>query len=128
LRLHLDTSFLVDWQRNDSRIAALRRDMIDGFHQVSFDPVVEAEFFAVRRITRELLAVYTSVAAIGERVDISSAAARLAALWLSPMDEPQRKAHFADAIVASVATTEEAILVTGDALLARVFPAAVLLY
>ena len=46
---------------------------------------------------------------------------------ISP-DAAQRLAHFADALIAAVATVERAILVTGDKRIARVFPVAVLEY
>ena len=102
--------------------------MLAGDHRVSYDSILETEFFAVQTLTRELLTVFASMKAIAEHVDISSAAARLAATWLAPMDEKQRKAHFADALVGAVASTEGAVLVTGDRILPTVFPVAVLQY
>src|SRR5438132_1445543 len=65
---------------------------------------------------------------LAEWISITPAVSRLAAQWLGPMDAAQRLAHFADALIAAVATVERAILVTGDKRIARVFPVAVLEY
>lgn len=124
MKVHLDTSFLIEWQRNGSRIVPLRDQILAGDHEMSYDPIVEVEFLSVVRQDVQLLAVLAVVRAVGTRVDITPEIAQLAARWLAPMDEPKRRAHFADAIIAACATETGATLVTGDARLPRVFSGA----
>lgn len=88
------------------------------------DPVVETEFFATSIVPVSAHMLFSTVLAVGTRIDITPGIAQLAARWLAPMDETKRRAHFADAIIAACATETGATLVTGDSRLARVFPAA----
>ena len=122
MRLHLDTSFLIDWRRQDPRTHDLAREIGDGQHEISIDPVVEAELFAVPCVTEDYVMLFDAVLAIGAVLPLSSQASRLAASWLAPMDEAKRRAHFADALIGAIAQTAEAILVTGDRRIARVLP------
>lgn len=124
MRLHLDTSFLIDWRRNSPRIIALRDEIIAGEHEVSYDPIVETEFMSAFRLTREHDAVMLALEFLATRLDITPEISQLAARWLAPMDQPMRRAHFADAIIAACATASSATLVTGDGRLPRVFPSA----
>ena len=128
MRYHLDTSFLVDWQRVHPSVERLREEILTGVHQVSVDAIVQTEFFAVQRVDRAARSVFETVLDLAEWISITPAVSRLAAQWLGPMDAAQRLAHFADALIAAVATVERAILVTGDKRIARVFPVAVLEY
>jgi predicted nucleic acid-binding protein len=52
----------------------------------------------------------------------------LAASWLAPMDPAQRRARFADALIAAIADLDGATLVTSDTKIEGVFPVPVLLY
>ena len=52
----------------------------------------------------------------------------LAASWLGPTDRIQRRAHFADALIAAVTYIDGATLVTSDTKIKGVFPVPVLLY
>lgn len=128
MRLHLDTTFLVDWQREDARIEPLRDEMRAGMHDVSYDPILEIEYFAVRDVSRRLVAVFESMRLLARWVPVTPEASRIAAQWLSQMDEKQRKAHFADAIIGAVAYADGAVLVTSERILPEVFPVAVLQY
>ena len=128
MRYHLDTSFLVDWQGVHPSVERLREEILTGAHQVSVDAIVQTEFFAVQRVDRATRAVFETVLDLAEWISITPAVSRLAAQWLGPMDAAQRLAHFADALMAAVATVERAVLVTGDKRIARVFPVAVLEY
>lgn len=120
-RYHLDTSFLIDWQRGDQRVMRLKDQILAGRHKVSFDPIVETEFFAAERITRKAELLFWSIEVLGERISLSQAVCRRAAEWLSPMDDDMRKAHFADALIAAAATVHDAVLVAGDTRIRRVF-------
>jgi predicted nucleic acid-binding protein len=128
MRLHLDTSFLVDWQRDDPRVADLVLEILAGEHEVSIDPIAETEFLAALVITRRKEAILRGALAAGRRVDITPDASAPAARWLAGMDPKQRRAHFADALIAAVASTQDAQLVTSDAILQRLFPVAVRVY
>jgi len=120
---HLDTTFLIDWYRKDARIVSLRDEIIAGLHDVSINPIVETEYFAARRVTREKEMVFQSVAALAELVPLSSEVCRLAARWLARLDIDQRRAHFNDALIAAAAT-----LISSDKRIAPVFPIAILQY
>lgn len=127
MRLHLDTSFLVDWEREVPAIATLRDEILSGVHTVSIDPIVETEFFATPRASRKTQAIFATVLVLGTRLPITSEACRLAASWLASMDQPQRRARFADAIVAATAHADGATVVTSDTGMPH-FPVSVLLY
>ncbi len=114
MRLHLDTSFLVDWHRDESVIHQYRSEILAGDHIVSVDPVVEAEFFGSMRADRDAEIVFASALAQGSRLPFSSEAARLAATWLAPMDQKQRRARFADALIAAIASLDGATVLTND--------------
>jgi len=90
---------------------------------VSLDPIVETEYFAARRIDSRKRMVFQTVRQLGNWVSLTQDSCQLAARWLAPMDERQRLAHFADALIGAVAVVENATLVTGDTRIARVFPA-----
>lgn len=122
MRYHLDTTFLVDWQREDPSSKTLRSEILARQHDVSIDPIVEAEFFAVPILDREIELVFDAVAAVGERLAITSEASRLAASWLGQMDKTQRLARFAHALVAAVAATNGATLLSNDTKIDSVFP------
>lgn len=128
LKYHLDTTFLIDWHRRDPRLLPLLDEVLAGLHSISTDPIVETEYFAAERIDHAKRAVYETALALGARLPITTAAARLAASWLAPVDQARRLAHFGDALIAAMATTEGAVLVTGDRRIARVFPVAVFEY
>jgi predicted nucleic acid-binding protein len=127
VRLHLDTSFLVDWERAEPIVTTLREEILSGAHVVSVDPIVEAEFFATLRADRKTQAVFASVLVVGTRLPITSEASRLAATWLAPMDQAQRRARFADALVAAIAHVDGATVLTSDTGMPT-FPVSVLLY
>jgi predicted nucleic acid-binding protein len=114
MKLHLDTTVLIDWYRGHAAIASLRDDIVAGLHEVSYDPVVEAEYFAAPRIDRVHHLLFSTLAAGATRHELTSDASRLAARWLAPMDERMRRAHFADALIAAVAEVNGAALVTAD--------------
>jgi predicted nucleic acid-binding protein len=127
VRYHLDTSFLIDWEREEQRTTTVHEEILQRLHVVSVDPIVETEFFASFRAGRQAQAVFGTVLIIGTRVTITPQASRMAAVWLAPMDRVQRRARFADAIVAAVAFLEGATLITSDTGM-RSFPVPVLLY
>jgi predicted nucleic acid-binding protein len=114
--------------RRDPRVLPLLEEILAGAHEVSVDPIVEAEFFAAPIVPRRKEAAYEAVLSIGVALPLTSNAARLAASWLARMDPPQRRAHFADALIAGMASVHSARLVTADRVLRRVFPVAVLEY
>ncbi len=122
MRYHLDTTFLVDWQREDPRVQSLRAEITAGQHEISVDPIVEAEFFAVPILNRDIELIFDSILSLGERLPITSVASQMAARWLGPMDAAQRLARFADAIIAAVAVTNGATLLTNDTRIGPVFP------
>lgn len=122
MRLHLDTSVLIDWHRGDLRIAPLRDEILAGLHQISIDPVVKVEYFMATRVQSDKIAIFDSVMAISDWIVPTSEACRLAASWLAPMDEAMRRAHFNDALIAAIATLHGATLVTGDHRIGKVFP------
>lgn len=128
MRIHLDTSFLIDWARLDLRTARMRDDIAGGVHDVSIDAIVEAEFLSVKRNRDERELIVRLIASAGAVIPLTSEPARLAAGWLAPMDERQRRAHFPDALIAAIAHSAGATLVTGDHILAAMFPVAVLAY
>jgi predicted nucleic acid-binding protein len=128
VKYHLDTTFLIDWYRKDARTLALRDEIIAGLHSVSINPLVETEYFAARRVTREREMLFDSIAEIAETVPLSSDVCRLAARWLSRLDIKQRRAHFNDALIAAAATVAGATLVSSDRRIARVFPVTILQY
>ena len=125
---HLDTTFLIDWHRRDSRILLLREEIIAGVHDVSINPIVETEYFAARRVNREKEMTFESIAALSEMVPLSTDACRLAARWLARLDIKQRRAHFNDALIAATSTVCGATLVSSDKRIVRVFPVAILQY
>jgi predicted nucleic acid-binding protein len=127
VRLHLDTSFLVDWEREDPIVTTIREEILTGIHVVSIDPIVEVEFFATLRADRRTQAIFASVLVVGVRLPITSEASRLAAIWLAPMDQAQRRARFADALVAAIAHFAGATILTSDTGMPS-FPVSVLLY
>ncbi len=122
MRLHLDTSVLIDWHRGHVRIATLKDEILAGLHHVSIDPIVEIEYFMATRVQRDKIAIFDSVVAISDWIAPTSSACRLAASWLAPMDEAMRRAHFNDALIAAIATLDDAVLVTGDHRIRKVFP------
>ena len=122
MRLHLDTSFLIDWYDHDSRIGSLSEEILVGAHRISVDPIVQTEYFAAQRISRDKRLLFELVVRMGAWIPLSSNACELASTWLAPMSEAMRRAHFADALIAAIATVEGATLVTGDRRIARVLP------
>lgn len=128
MKYHLDTSFLIDWQRDDPRIRILRDEILAGEHEVSIDPIVHTEFMAARVVPMRKIAVMQGVLAIGRWLPISIEASRLAAVWLGSMDPIQRRAHFNDALVAATASIDGSTLLTGDSIAAGLFPVATELY
>lgn len=127
MKYHLHTSFLVDWRRSDPRIADLRAEISAGIHTVSIDPVVQTEFFAAPRIDRSYEVVFDAILGVGTRIDLSDEMSRMASRWLGPMDRVQRRARFADALIAAAAYTQGATVVTSDTGM-PLFPVSVLLY
>ncbi len=127
MRLHLDTSFLVDWERDEPNVAMLRDEILAGVHAVTVDATIETEFFATLRADRRTQAIFSSVLIVGNRLPVRPEASRLAAAWLAPMDREQRRARFADAIIAAVAHNEGATVVTNDTGM-PLFPVPILLY
>ena len=127
-RYHLDTSFLIDWQRGDFRIARLRDEILNGDHEITFDPIVETEYVQVPVLTREAELLFESIETLGSRVDLSSGICRQAAMWLAPMDTQERKQHFGDALIAAAATRSSAIVLAADKRIGKVFPVAVETY
>ena len=125
---HLDTTFLIDWHRRDPRIASLRDEIIAGVHDVSINPVVETEYFAARRVTREKEMTFQSVAALAEMIPLSSDVCRLAAQWLARLDIKQRRAHFNDGLITAASTVAGATLISSDKRIVRVFPVTILQY
>lgn len=125
---HLDTTFLIDWHRRDPRITSLRDEIIAGIHDVSINPIVETEYFAARRVTREKEMTFESIAALSDMIPLSSDACRLAAQWLARLDIKQRRAHFNDALIAAASTVVGATLISSDKRIVRVFPVTILQY
>jgi predicted nucleic acid-binding protein len=128
LRYHLDTSFLVDWQRRESTTRSLVNEIMDGEHRVSIDAVAHTEFMAARVITPRKELIVDTALTLGRFLEISVQASTRAAEWLSPMDKAQRRAFFADAIIAAVALEAGATLLTGDRVAAAMFPVDVHMY
>lgn len=91
-------------------------------HTISIDPIVETEYFAAPRRPVTSHALFDTIVALGTVAPLTHEASRLAASWLAPMDQVMRRAHFADALIAAVAHLEDAVLVTSDKRIARVFP------
>ena len=128
MRHHLDTTFIIDWHRQSPKIQVIRYEILAGTHEVSFDPVAETEYFAAPRITRSRELTFASLATVAVRLPVSSEACRLAGAWLGKMDKRQRRRHFNDALIAAIATLDDAVLITADRRIARVFPLRVLEY
>ena len=122
MKYHLETTFLIDWHRKSPRVAPFRAEILAGLHEISIDPVAETEYFAIPILTRAREISFASLAILATRLPFTSDAARLAASWLARMDRPQRRRHFNDALIAAVAMTNGAILLTGDKKTDRVFP------
>jgi predicted nucleic acid-binding protein len=122
LRYHLDTSFLVDWQREDPAIKTLVDDILAGTHDVSIDGIIYTEFMAARVIEMRKRLVIGTTLRIGGWLSATTEAARLAAGWLAPMNREQRRAFFADAVIAATAHMHGATILTGDKTAAGVFP------
>lgn len=120
-RYHLDTSFLIDWQRGDPRVEQLREGILNGRHQISIDPIVETEFFAGRQVTRKAELLFRSIEQLAHRVELAQSVCRQAASWLSPMDDNMRKEHFGDALIAAAASAHQAAILSGDQRIGRVF-------
>lgn len=127
-RYHLDTSFLIDWQRGDPKIVALRDAILAGGHEVSFDPIVETEYFAARSLTREAELLFRSVEVLARRIQLSQGVCRQAAAWLGPMNDQMRRKHFGDALIASAAALDGATILSADRRINRVFPVPVETY
>ena len=72
--------------------------------------------------------VFEAILTLGAVHSIDRDSAALAASWLATMDRPQHRARFADALIAAVAVTHNAVLVTSDRGFPTVFPVAVLQY
>jgi len=128
LRYHLDTSFLVDWQREDPAIDAFVDDILAGVHEVSIDAIAYAEFMAARVIQPRKRMVIATVMRLGQWAASTNQAARLAAEWIAPMNTEQRRAFFADALIAANAYAHGATLLSGDKTAAGIFPVPVELY
>jgi predicted nucleic acid-binding protein len=128
LRYHLDTSFLIDWQRDDPAIAEVIDGILDGHHRISIDGVTYAEFMAARVIGARKRMVIGAATAMGEWLSLTVEAPRLAAIWLARMDDTQRRAHFADALIASVSHVHGATLLTGDRKSGDLFPVSTEMY
>lgn len=122
MKLHLDTSFLIEWRRDSPLVIALRDEILRGEHDVSYDPIAETQFMSAFQRTRRHAIVMMAVRSIAARLPITPECSLLPADWLAPMDVPKRRAHFADAIIAACAATAGATLVTGDRRIGRVFP------
>jgi predicted nucleic acid-binding protein len=72
--------------------------------------------------------IIETVLSLGTWIPVSEDASVLAAQWLAPMDRDQRRAHFANAMVAAVAAVSGATLLTGDRIAATLFPASIVAY
>lgn len=128
MRHHLDTTFIIDWHRQSYAIEVVRHAILAGVHDLSFDPVAETEYFAAPRVTRARELTFASLSAIARRLPVSSEACRIAGSWLGRMDTRQRRRHFNDALIAAIAFTQDAILITADKRIGRLFPVRVLEY
>ncbi len=128
MRYHLDTTFLIDWRKSTPGIVVLRGEILAGAHVVSIDPIVQTEFFAAPRIDRTYEVVYSAILSLGTLMPLSQEASMLAASWLGPMDRAQRRARFADALIAAVAYLDGATLLTSDTKIEGVFPVSVRAY
>ena len=128
MRYHLDTSFRVDWQRRDPRVEKLVEEIEAEAHTISIDALVHTEFLAApvvtsrKRIVRDLVLERCVV------LPITVEASQRAVQWLAPMDRPQRRSYFVDALIAATASIEGATLLTGDTTATAVFPVAVETY
>jgi predicted nucleic acid-binding protein len=122
LNYHLDTSFLIDWQNENDSVQVLVSGIESGEHNASIDGIAYAEFMAARVLTPRKRLVAASAHRLCDWRGLSDDASRLAAQWLAPMDEVQRRAHFADALIAAIAHSSGVILLTGDGTAARTFP------
>lgn len=121
-RYHLDTSFLIDWQRGATQIEAIRDEILTGTHEISIDPIVETEFFAGGTTSRKAELLFQSILRLSQRLDLSSSVSRRAAAWLGPMDKRMRKEHFGDALIGATAVGNRATLVSSDRRIEKVFP------
>jgi len=127
VRYHLDTTFLVDWRRSDLGSQLLRDEILAGMHTVTVDPIAQTEFFAAPRPDRRYEFVFDAILTVGTRVALTSDMCRTASTWLGSMDRVQRRARFADALIAAAAYAHRATLITSDTGMS-VFPVAILLY
>ena len=128
MRFHLDTSFLIDWQRGDPAVESLVEGILAGDHQISIDAVAHTEFVTAALISARKQIVLDVLDAVSAWTDIPQTASERAARWLTPMDLKQRCAFFADAMIAAVAADLNATLLTGDRKSGRAFPVATELY
>jgi predicted nucleic acid-binding protein len=128
LNYHLDTSFLVDWQREDPAVENLVTGILDGEHTISITGIVFTEFMAARLITPRKRLVAGIVLRLAEWLPVSLETSRTASRWLAPMSRDQRRAFFADALIAAASHERGATLLTGDTTAARIFPVATQLY
>jgi predicted nucleic acid-binding protein len=128
LKLHLDTSFLIDWERADERIHSLVDEILSGAHQVSIDPIIETEYFAAAATSRRSVALFGALTSLADSLPLTSASARRAAGWLAPMDERMRRAHFADALISAICVEHSRTLVTADRRVKALFPVTILEY
>ena len=122
MNYHLDTTFAIDWHHESPAISDIQDEIIAGLHDVTYDALMELEYFAVPRVDREKELAFAGLTALATMVPITSSAARLAAAWLGRMDRRQRVRHFNDALIAAVTVTNGAVLLTGDKKTERVFP------
>ena len=103
-------------------------EIVSGLHTVSIDPIVHTEYFAARRVNRDKEAVFTSIMVFATLLALTEDSCRLAAGWLGRLDRDSKRRHFNDALIAAVAVVEDAVLVTADKRIARVFPVTVFDY
>ncbi|HYM15155.1 MAG TPA: PIN domain-containing protein [Dehalococcoidia bacterium] len=128
MKYHLDTSVLIDWERDEPTLAKLRLEIAGGLHDVTIDAIVETEFLASRQLGPVQRLTFESITRISRRAPITRRASELAASWLAPMDRAQRRARFADAIIAAVSHLAGATLLTTDSGIASTFPVRVQAY
>ena len=95
---------------------------------MSVDPIVHTEFFAAKVFKRRIEFVFNNILALGRWIPLTAETCTTASRWLAPMDKAQRRAHFADALIAAVAGVEGATLLTHDGIMASLFPISVQVY
>lgn len=103
-------------------MSRLRDEIVTGLHEISINPIIEAEYFSARHVRRDKELTFEAILSLGVMLPLSSEVCRLAGIWLGRMDRRQKRRHFNDALIAASAAIGDAVLVTADRRISKVFP------